>query len=83
MDNKIGTYYKYLVADVTGKKYVRSPVQNSAGVPVYLGLGPETPLNGGMFTVGRRLMRAVQVYDRDHPLNPFPCDLVVAERVSK
>lgn len=71
--------YKYMVADVTGTS-LRSPVQDSANVPLYLGSGPEVPV--GTFMKGGKAFQAIVIFDVGHPLNPFSVPLVAACEIS-
>ncbi|KFH18461.1 hypothetical protein ELZ19_06935 [Brucella abortus] len=77
---ELGTYYKYLIADVTkhpGTTGPLSPVQDHS-IPIYLGLGPQVP--GETFVHDRHDYRTLRVLGPEDLLNPFPVPLVIAER---
>lgn len=67
----------YMLADVTGEKRLASPVQDFS-TPCYLGTG-ELPVSGATFVHGALTWRARTLLAEGHPMNPFPCVLVMAE----
>ncbi|MEE8608968.1 MAG: hypothetical protein V3S55_15295 [Nitrospiraceae bacterium] len=80
-DFSVGVYYTYMIADVSDSKhdFLHSPIQDTS-VPLYLGGGPETPVD--TFMHNRHSYRVMHVLDTDDKSNPFPCPLVMAKRGS-
>lgn len=73
-----GAAFPFVFADATGEKWLESPVQH-LGTSIYLGAGPAVPEPGTTFVQEALLWRARDVLGADHPSNPFPCPLVMAE----
>ena len=78
MHGKLGSAaLPFVFADATGEPGLESPVHDASTI-LYLGHG-RVPATGESFAHEALLWKARTVLQADHPLNPFPCVLVMAE----